>query len=64
MDKTATQQAELIELETKFDEVSEWLLTNNLLHPEWNNKTKIFNELDEQITNLIHQSNGKSKQHS
>ncbi len=51
-----TLKEQLLELENQFNEVADWLLTNNMLHPEWDNKTKNFNELDEQIINLIQQT--------
>ena len=47
------KQNELFDLENKFNAVSDWLLTNNILHPDFQNKIDEFNKLDEAIFNLI-----------
>ena len=47
--ETAEQTAELERLESLFNELSDWLLNNNLLHPDWDKKVEEFNATDIKI---------------
>jgi hypothetical protein len=44
---------ELKQLENQFNEVSDWLLNNNMLHPKWEEKEAEFKRLDNEIENLL-----------
>jgi len=48
-----TEITKLEELEKKFDEVCDWLTSNSLTHPEFDNKMNEFKELDKQIMELL-----------
>ena len=59
--ETAEQTAELERLESLFNELSDWLLNNNLLHPDWDKKVEEFNATDIKIETMIFKINNSKK---